>query len=198
MEGARPRRAPRGGASLAALGRGFDLLRNLGWIEGPEPRISGAQPSGVAPVVRAFERNAPIEPWGKIDTIAQSLAIARPADGEEAIQRIRQSRGRAVSAPDEAIREGIRLLARSEGIYTEPAGGTAVAALVTLAESGFIARDETVVLNITGNGLKTPQVLRFERRPPIACKSDALDRELARSTASPTTERQAAPLEAAQ
>ncbi|MHB8603809.1 MAG: threonine synthase [Thermoplasmatota archaeon] len=166
------------GASLAALGRGFDLLRDLDLVDGPRPRISGAQPAGVSPVVRALDAGEPVRPWERIDTLAHSLAIARPADGDEAVDRIRASGGSAAAVTDDEIVAGIRLLASTEGIFTEPAGGTTVAALVRLVERGVVRSDERVVLNITGNGLKAPSAVPFALPGPIPGRLSALDAAL--------------------
>ncbi|MHB8585339.1 MAG: threonine synthase [Thermoplasmatota archaeon] len=167
------------GASLAALARGFDLLKDLSITHPAEgPRLFGVQPAGVAPVARAFVEQKPVRPWERIDTIAQSLAIARPADGEEALARIRSSGGAAVGVDDAAIVDSIRLLARTEGILTEPAGGTTLAGLRSLVEAGTLRAADRVVLNITGNGLKTPDVWAQALPTPIAPTLDAIDEAL--------------------
>jgi threonine synthase len=151
---------PMAGASLITkIHKGLQEMIKVGWLEEAGTRLIGAQPDGCSPVVNAFlageEEVRPVVP----DTIAKSLAIGDPADGFYGLRAIRASGGTAGSAPDAEIVEGIRLLARTEGIWTETAGGTVVAVARRLRESGQLARDERTVLCITGNGLKTPEVL---------------------------------------
>jgi threonine synthase len=156
--------APMGGASLLTkIHKGLGELVKVGWLEEAQTRLFGAQPEGCAPVVNAFRAGSdevnPVVP----DTLATSLAIGDPADGYYALRAIRSSGGAAEAASDEEIVECIRLLARSEGVWTEGAGGVVVAAARRLREAGLLGRDERVVLCITGNGLKTPEVFAGER-----------------------------------
>jgi threonine synthase len=148
-----------GGSVLSKIGKGFQELRDLGWIPQGKTRISGAQAAGCAPVSGAFARGAdrvtPVRPH----TIAKSLAIGNPADGDFALRTIRSSGGAAEAATDAEIVEGMRLLAATEGIFTETAGGVTVACARKLARAGRISPEETVVLYITGNGLKTLDAL---------------------------------------
>jgi threonine synthase len=151
---------PMAGASLLTkMHKALNELVTVGWLKNASSRLFGAQAEGCAPVVNAFraasEDVKPVVP----DTIAKSLAIGDPADGYYALRAIRSSGGAAEAAPDEEIVDGIRLLARSEGIWTESAGGTVVAVARRLRERGLIGRDDRTVLCITGNGLKTPEVL---------------------------------------
>jgi threonine synthase len=151
---------PMGGASLLTkVGKALRELLEIGWLDRADTRLIGAQAEGCAPVVRAFRAGsdevAPVIP----DTIAKSLAIGDPADGYYALQAIRETGGYAEAAEDEEIVEGIRLLARCEGIFTETAGGTVVAVARRLREQGVLNPDERTVLAITGNGLKTPEVI---------------------------------------
>jgi threonine synthase len=150
---------PMAGASLLTkIHKGMQEMIKVGWLEESATRLIGAQPDGCSPVVDAFLSGAdevrPVVP----DTIAKSLAIGDPADGFYALRAIRATGGTAGSASDDAIVEAIRLLARTEGIWTETAGGTVVAVARQLRESGQLGRDERTVLCITGNGLKTPEV----------------------------------------
>ena len=157
---------PMAGASLLTkMHKGFGEMVKVGWLDRAESRLIGAQPDGCSPVVQAFRNRSdeitPVVP----DTIAKSLAIGDPADGYYALQAIKQTGGDAESVSDEEIVEGIRLLASTEGIFTETAGGTVVAVARRLREEGRLQRDERTVLCITGNGLKTPEALdnaRFE------------------------------------
>ena len=145
------------GAQLTKIAKGFAELGRLGLLDGGEPpvRYSGAQAAGCSPVAAAFARGddtvVPVKP----DTIAKSLAIGDPADGPYVLDVVRRSGGAVAAVTDDEIREGIRLLARTEGVFAETAGGTTVATLAKLAASGVVRPDERVVVYVTGNGLKT-------------------------------------------
>jgi threonine synthase len=103
----------------------------------------------------------------KPNTIAKSLAIGNPADGYYALKTIADSGGTAIAASDEEIVAGIRLLAETEGIFAETAGGVVIAGLKKLAEAGHFARDKSVVAYITGNGLKTQEAVVDALKPPV-------------------------------
>ncbi|MGH2441612.1 MAG: threonine synthase [Chloroflexota bacterium] len=157
---------PMAGASLLTkMHKALGELLKLGWLETAGTRFIGAQPRGCSPVVDAFRSGAedvtPVVPR----TIARSLAIGNPADGHFALRAIRESGGVAEAAEDAAIVEGIRLLARTEGVFTETAGGTVVAVAAKLAAGGLLNPAERIVLCITGNGLKTPEVLNDAGAP---------------------------------
>lgn len=143
------------GCMLVKLKKGFDELQKLGLIEKHPPKISGAQAEGCSPIVTAFKANTYIIDPVRPRTIAKSLAIGNPADGRYAVKAIRESRGYAEAASDQEIVEGIKLLAETEGIFAETAGGVTVAVLKKLASDGRIDQDERTVAYITGNGLKT-------------------------------------------
>lgn len=148
------------GALLCAIHKGFEELRKLGLIEDSRIRLTGAQPEGCSPVVAAFRSGTEdIAPVESPRTIAKSLAIGEPGDGVYAVRRIRESGGIAESVSDKEIVEAISLLAKTEGIFSEPAGGVTVAALKKLIESGEVYKDEVIVCYVTGNGLKTTEVL---------------------------------------
>ncbi|HEX8917960.1 MAG TPA: threonine synthase [Chloroflexota bacterium] len=154
---------PMAGASLLTkMNKAMHELVKVGWLQSADTRLIGAQPEGCSPVVRAFASGSddvsPVVP----DTIAKSLAIGDPADGHFALRAIRDSNGTAGAASDAEIVEGIRLLAQTEGIFTETAGGTVVAVARRLREQGLLQQDERTVLCITGNGLKTPEALDGE------------------------------------
>jgi threonine synthase len=156
------------GALLCALGRGLDEFDRLGLIEDSNTRITGVQAEGCAPIVNAFTSKTDyVEPIEHPDTIAKSLAIGNPGDGKYALERIRDSNGLAQSVSDEDTIEAIKLLARTEGIFTEPAGGVTIAAVKKLVDSGMISTDEVVVCYVTGNGLKTPEVVLDHIVKPI-------------------------------
>jgi threonine synthase len=144
------------GSQLTKVGKGFRELYKVGLLgEEPHVRISGAQAAGCAPVAEAFvlgsEFVRPVKPTG----IAKSLAIGDPADGAYALDEVRRSGGAFGAVSDAEIVDAIRLLARTEGIFAETAGGVTVAVLAKLAASGVVKPHEKVVAFITGNGLKT-------------------------------------------
>ena len=122
--------------------------------------MNGAQALGCSPVATAYAAGTDVCRPVKPDTIAKSLAIGNPADGPYAIELARRSGGGIDSVTDDEIREGIRLLAETTGIFTETAGGTTTAVLKKLADRGDIDPDERVAVIITGEGLKTLDAVR--------------------------------------
>ena len=147
------------GLLLTAVDKAIHELRELGEVDDGRTRIVGSQPDGCAPIVRGYEsKDGRPRPVKQPATIAESLAIGDPASGYEAIQIMRRTGGFADAPLDPEILEGQRLLARTEGVFAEPAGGTTVATLKRAVEDGRIDRGDRVVLLITGNGLKTPAV----------------------------------------
>ena len=144
-----------GGALITKIYKAFEELRELGWVEAAGPKFFGAQAAGCSPISTAAKRGTTeIEPQ-KPHTIAKSLAIGNPADGSYAAKRILESGGVAEDVEDGEILEGIRLLAETEGIFTETAGGVTVAVTRKLLSQGRLHPDESIVITITGNGLKT-------------------------------------------
>ncbi len=143
-----------GGTILPKVAKAFHELRDLGLVDG-DFRIYSAQAWGCAPVIHALHKNVDLITPVKPATIAKSIAIGNPADGFYVLKAVRESGGWGESATDPEIVEGIRLLARTEGIFTEPAGGTTVAVTKKLIEQGRIPRDESIVISVTGNGYKT-------------------------------------------
>jgi threonine synthase len=144
------------GSLLTKIHKGFEELHKVGLLsEAPEVRVSGAQATGCSPVATAYAAGVddvhPVRP----DTIAKSLAIGNPADGYYALDVIRKSGGACGAVTDPEIVDGIRLLARTEGIFGETAAGVTIATLAKLAADGVVRRDERVVAYITGHGLKT-------------------------------------------
>jgi threonine synthase len=148
------------GSLFTKIARGFEQWRELGLLEGELPRMNGAQAEGCAPVATAFAAGQEVCRPVKPDTIAKSLAIGNPADGPYALDLARRSGGSVDAVSDEEIRAGIRLLARTTGIFTETAGGVTTAVLAKLAARGDIDASERVVLVITGEGLKTLDAVR--------------------------------------
>jgi threonine synthase len=156
------------GALLCAISRGYKELERVGLVDSADVRISGSQPLNCSPISCAVQNNSEVVPVRKFETVAHSLAIGNPADGYYAKKTILDSGGFAATPTDEEIIEAIHLLARTEGIFTEPAGGTTIAGLKKLVESGHIKRDERVVVYVTGNGLKAQDtLLKSLQRPPV-------------------------------
>jgi threonine synthase len=149
------------GAMLNAICKGFEELHSLGLIGSlKNMKIIAAQPHGCAPVVDAFKRNSDeVIPVERPETIAKSLAIGDPGDGIYVLKRLKQYNGIAGEASDEEITDGIMLLAQTEGIFTEPAGGVSVAVLRKLVEEDKIEKDERTVCYVTGNGLKATEAI---------------------------------------
>jgi threonine synthase len=151
-----------GGTLLPRIFKGLRELREVGLVDGTLPKIHAAQPTGSAPVVRAIEAGQEFPDPVKPQTIAKSLAIGNPADGFQVVRVVKETGGSAAMVTDEEILDAIQLLARTEGIFTEPAGGTTVAATRTLIRRGAIKPNESVVICVTGNGYKTAEVM-FDR-----------------------------------
>ncbi len=157
------------GSQLTKIDKGFRELVGLGLVapragrEKDDPsgpvRISGAQAAGCSPVATAFAERSDVVVPVRPETIAKSLSIGNPADGYYALEVVRRTGGQLSAVSDDEIRAGIRLLARTEGIFAETAGGVTIATLARLAEEGAIAPRERVVAYVTGNGLKTVEAL---------------------------------------
>ncbi len=148
------------GSQLTKIDKGFKEFYEVGLLsEEKQVRVSGAQALGCSPVATAFASNADYIKPVKPDTIAKSLAIGNPADGYYALEVARNSGGVIDAVSDDDILDGIRLLAKTEGIFAETAGGVTIATLVRLANNGTIKSDETVVAFVTGHGLKTVEAL---------------------------------------
>ncbi|HXG39878.1 MAG TPA: threonine synthase [Candidatus Limnocylindrales bacterium] len=148
------------GSLFTKVAAGFGDLVRLGLVEDRPVRFIGAQPEGCAPVAAAWRTGAdrPI-PVAQPRTIVKSLAIGDPADGIHALALARESGGSIEAVSDDATAEAIRLLARTEGVFTETAGGVTIAALRQARERGLVRPDEEVVALVTGNGLKTPEAV---------------------------------------
>jgi threonine synthase len=148
------------GSQLTKVAKGFQELHTVGLLDDePHVRVSGAQAAGCSPVAAAFAAGLDVVRPVKPATIAKSLAIGNPADGPYALEAVRASGGSFASVTDEEIVDGIRLLARTEGIFAETAGGVTIASLAQLAESGVVRPDERVVAYVTGTGLKTVEAV---------------------------------------
>jgi threonine synthase len=171
------------GSLFTKIARGLEEWVEVGLVSGDLPRFNGAQAEGCSPVAQAFEAGHEVCRPVKPDTIAKSLAIGNPADGPYALDLARRSGGGVDAVSDDEIREGIRLLAQTTGIFTETAGGVTTATLRKLAERGDIDPGERVVLVITGDGLKTLDAVRgsFETYE-IDASVDAFEEALAETT----------------
>jgi threonine synthase len=155
------------GSMFTKIYKGFHELHKVGLIDAPATRMTVAQATGCAPVVEAFDRRtlnvAPVKP----DTVAKSLAIGNPADGYYSLKIVKESGGWAVAVSDAEVVEAMKLLAQTEGIFAETAGGVSVAVTRKLAESGRIGPDDVTVIYVTGNGLKTPEAVADRLASPI-------------------------------
>jgi threonine synthase len=149
------------GSQLVKINKGFEELVKVGLLpEGTDVRVSGAQALGCSPVAEAFaEGHDFVRPQKRPETIAKSLAIGNPADGSYALEVVRGSGGAIGAVSDPEIVDGITLLARTEGIFAETAGGVTIATLRRLAAEGVISRNERVVAYVTGIGLKTVEAV---------------------------------------
>jgi threonine synthase len=167
-----------GGTILPKVWKSYRELIALGLVEDDAPRIYAAQPAGCNPVALAIERGEDSFRPQKPSTIAKSLAIGNPADGFFVLDVVRESGGWAASATDREILDAIDLLARTEAIFTEPAGGTTLACAIRLIESGRIPRDESIVVSITGNGLKALEAVqgRAVEAPVIGPRLEEFDK----------------------
>lgn len=155
-----------GGSLITKIGKALKEFHLLGLIDEPNTKIHVAQAEGCGPIVNTFKENSDFVKPVKPDTIAKSLAIGNPADGIYAVDTVRKSGGAGEHADDEEIIEAIQLLAATEGIFTETAGGVTLAATKKLIENGEIDRDERIVVAITGNGFKTIEALEDNMPEP--------------------------------
>jgi threonine synthase len=172
------------GSLFTRLGRGFREWLELGLVDGALPTFSGAQADGCDPVAEAFGAGREVCKPQRPEGIAKSLAIGDPADGPYAIDLARNTGGTIESVSDAEIREGIRLLAETTGIFTETAGGVTTAVLAKLAARGEIDSEERVVVYITGEGLKTLDAIRDGHQAfEIDASLDSFEREVAAPTA---------------
>lgn len=155
-----------GGSLITKIGKALKEFHLLDLIEAPKTKIHVAQAEGCGPIVNTYKDNGDFVKPVKPDTIAKSLAIGNPADGIYAVDTVRKSGGVGEHANDDEIVEAIKLLAATEGIFTETAGGVTLAATKKLIENGQIGRDESIVVAITGNGFKTIEALEEKTDEP--------------------------------
>jgi threonine synthase len=170
-----------GGSLITKIWKALNELQLLGIIDQVRTRMHAAQAAGCGPIVTMIKQNSDVLVPVRPNTMAKSLAIGNPADGYYAFKAVKESGGSAEHATDEEMLDAITLLARTEGIFTETAGGVTLAATKKLIEQGVIPRDEPVVVCITGNGLKTAEVVgpRLAQAVRIRPSLSAFDRALA-------------------
>lgn len=178
-----------GGTILPKVWKAYDEFIKLGLVEDSKPVMHAAQAAGCNPIVKALEEGAELFRPQKPNTIAKSIAIGNPADGYYVLKVVRESGGYGASATDPEIIDAIKLLARTEGIFTEPAGGTTLACAIKLIQSGRIPRDESICVCVTGNGLKTTEVMQgqFAVAPAINAKMSEFDELVQQITEAATT-----------
>src|SRR5215470_15951646 len=156
-----------GGTILPKVARAFQELKKIGLVDGSlRPKIYTAQAAGCAPVVQALHKGSDLIAPVKPNTIAKSIAIGNPADGYYVLKAVRDSGGWGEAVTDQEIVAAIQLLAQTEGIFTEPAGGTTVAVTKKLIEQGRIPRNESIVICVTGNGYKTIEAVLGNVKQP--------------------------------
>ncbi len=159
-----------GGSLITKIWKSFKEFHKLGLIPKPTTKVYAAQASGCAPIVNMIKDKAEIMKPVKPKTIAKSLAIGNPADGYYAKAAVEETGGWGESVTDDEIVEGIKLLASTEGIFTETAGGVTVAVTKKLIKQGVIPKDESIVISITGNGLKTQEAVQDHIGKPVKIK----------------------------
>jgi threonine synthase len=174
-----------GGSLITKIWKGLHEFRKLGLIPGVSTRMHVAQAAGCGPIVTAVKAGSEvIRPVKQPRTIAKSLAIGNPADGYYAYKVVKDSGGTGEHATDEEIVDAMKLLAATEGIFAETAGGVTVAATKKLVQQGVLGRDEIVVISVTGNGLKTQEAVANALRIPIHIKPSlkSFDESLAQAS----------------
>jgi len=162
------------GAMLNAICKGFEELQTVSLLNDvSNMRIIAAQPHGCAPIVDAFKKKSKeIVPVENPDTIAKSLAIGDPGDGRYVLKRLQQYNGYAEESNNKEILDAILLLAQTEGVFTEPAGGVSVAILKKMVEDGKIDKNDTTICYVTGNGLKATEALIEVLQKPQVMQPD--------------------------
>ncbi len=154
------------GSLLTKIWKSFKEFKEIGILKRLETKVYGAQATGCSPIAAAIKEGSDVIRPVKPNTIAKSLAIGNPADGFYAVQVVKETGGYAEDVSDEEIINAIKLLARTEGIFSETAGGVTLASTIKLVETGRIKKDESTVICITGNGLKTQEALSGHTSSP--------------------------------
>ncbi|HEY3961691.1 MAG TPA: threonine synthase [Gaiellaceae bacterium] len=161
------------GSLFTKLWQGFEQFRQLGLVEGPSPRLYGGQAAGCSPVAAAFADERPVSPV-RPETVAHSLAIGAPADGDLAVATARTSGGAIYSVPEDDVGANMSLLASLTGVFGESATGVTIGALREAALRGEIGESDRVVALVTGTGLKTPQLVETRGGTEIDADVEAL------------------------
>ena len=157
-----------GGSLITKIHKAFKELSILGFVGPVTTKVFGAQAAGCSPIINAVKEGTElIRPVNKPNTIAKSLAIGNPADGYYSVKVMRESGGWGENVTDEEIISAMKLMAETEGIFAETAGGVTLGSTIKLLESGRISRDESIVICVTGNGLKTQEALAGKINQPI-------------------------------
>ncbi len=159
------------GAMFSKVHQGFTQLREVGLVDGDAPRVYGGQAEGCAPVAAAFAEDRKVTPI-RPDTVARSLAIGNPADGDLAVATAKASGGTIYAVAEDEVGENMALLAETTGVFGETAAGVTLGALRRAVASGAVGAEDTVVLLVTGDGLKTPQPVA-DRLRPVEVEADA-------------------------
>ncbi len=172
-----------GGSLITKIHKGLNEFERLGLLDNKvKTKMYGAQATGCSPITTAIKSEAEFVRPQRPNTIARSIAIGNPADGYHALDVIRKSGGWAEDVDDIEVVEGIKLLGRTEGIFTETAGGVTVSVTKKLAEQGRFGKDEIVVIAITGNGLKTQEAVQGKLGETVAIQPNLASLESALST----------------
>lgn len=156
-----------GSSLITKIWKAFKEFEDLGLIDKVKTRMFAAQATGCSPVTTAIKEGRDFIKPVKPNTIAKSIAIGNPADGYYGIKTVSESGGYGEDVTDEEIVEGMKLLAKTEGIFTETAGGVTVWVTKKLIQQGRIGKDELTVISITGNGLKTQEAVMDKIGKPI-------------------------------
>ena len=162
------------GAMLNAICKGFEELQTVNLLGNvSNMHMIAAQPHGCAPIVDAFKKNSKeVIPVESPDTVAKSLAIGDPGDGRYVLKRLAQYNGFAEECNNQEILDAIILLAKTEGIFTEPAGGVSISVLQKMVEQGKIDKNDKVVCYVTGNGLKATESIMSVLKKPETMKAE--------------------------
>ncbi len=164
-----------GGSLITKIWKAFKELEQLGFVNGGTSKIYGAQASGSSPITTALKEGQDLIKPQKPHTIAKSLAIGNPADGYYSLKVMRESEGWGEDVTDAEIIQAMKLLAQTEGIFTETAGGVTVGVTQKLVQQGVIPRDESILICITGNGLKTQEAVIGEVGEPVVIEPNIND-----------------------
>ncbi len=164
-----------GGSLITKIWKSFNEFHKLGLVPEIDTKVYGAQATGCAPIVNAIKEGSDLIKPVRPATIAKSLAIGNPADGFYSIKTMKDSGGYGEDVSDEEIIDAMKLLAETEGVFAETAGGVTLGSAIKLIESGRIPRDESIVISITGNGLKTQECLEGKLVEPAVIEPRLAD-----------------------